>query len=75
MKGTFPFGYLVYANNRYAINCTIFLYLYFRFGILESYAIKQFMCLISLKLAKVVCSCLRPLAKFDWFKDIYSLEK
>jgi len=33
------------------------------------------MCLIGMKLAKVVCSCARPLAKFDWCKDIYSLEK
>ena len=36
------------------------------FGILESYAIKQFMCVIGMKLAEVVCSCARPLAKFDW---------
>jgi len=48
------------------INRTIFLYFQFRFRILESYAIKQFMCLIGMKLAEVVCSCLRPLAKFDW---------
>jgi len=47
-----------YANNRYAINRTIFLYL--------SYAIKQFVCLIGMKLAEAVCSCLKPLAKFDW---------
>ena len=45
MKRTFPFEYLVYANNRYVINRTIFLYLQFWFGILESYNIKQFMCL------------------------------
>jgi len=43
MKRTFPFEYLVYANNRYTINRTIFVYGQFRFGILESYyAIKQF---------------------------------
>jgi len=66
MKGTFPFEYPVYANNCYAIDCTIFLYLQFQFGILESYAIKQYMRLIGMKLAKVICSCLRPLAKFDW---------
>jgi len=66
IKGTFPFEYPVYANKPYAINRTIFLYLQFWFGILESYAIKQFMCLIDMKLVEVVCNCLGPLAKFDW---------
>jgi len=70
MKRTFPFKYTVYANNR-----TIYLYLWFQFRILDSNAIKQFMCLIGMKLAEVVCSCARLLAKFDWSKDIYSLEK
>jgi len=74
MKGTFPFEYPVYANSHYAINHTIFLYLQFRFGILESYGIKQFMCLIGMKLAEVVCSCLGPLASLIGSKDIYSLE-
>jgi len=44
MKRIFPFEYLFYAINR-----TIFLYLQFRFGILESYAIKQFLFLIGMK--------------------------
>jgi len=60
-KRTFSFQYPIYANNH-----TIFLYLQFRFGILEPYAKKQFMCLIGMNLAEAVCSCLRPLAKFDW---------
>jgi len=75
MKGTFPFEYPVYANGHYAINCTIFLYFQFQFGILESYATKQFLCLIGMKLTEGICGCLRPLAKFGLSKDIYSLEK
>jgi len=47
--------------------CLLFSYIFWLWlGILESYAIKQVMCLIGMKLAEVICSCVRPLAKFDW---------
>jgi len=39
MKRIFPFEYPFYANYRYAINRTLFLYRQFRFGILKSYAV------------------------------------
>jgi len=64
-KRTFPFRYLVHVNSRYAINHSIFLYGQFRFGILESYAIKRFMCFTGMKLSEVIYSCAKPLAKFD----------
>jgi len=45
-----------YANNRYAINRTIFFTCeWIWFGILESYAIKRFMRLTGMQLAEVVC--------------------
>ena len=46
-----------YANNRYAINRTIFFTCeWIWFGILQSYAIKRFMRLTGMQLAEVVCS-------------------
>ena len=60
MKRTFPFKYLVYANNR-----TIFLFVV---SVWDSRILCAktvcFVFLIGMKLAEVVCSCVRP-AKFD----------
>ena len=56
IKRKFLFIYPVYANNRYAINHNIFFsYFLFWLRILKSYALKRFMRLTGMRLAKVFC--------------------
>ena len=54
--GTFLCEYPLYANNRYAINRTIFFTCeWLLFGIPESYVIEQFMRLTGMQIAEVIC--------------------